>query len=97
MPRDLQNLLSRTTLERIKWALCITVPVWFGYGFARDPANLEWVKQAFPSAASDRQGHGGQALATLEDEVARHELEQRLDRALEELRKRKAAQGGGGK
>ncbi len=31
--------------QKIKWAIFITVPVWFGYGFARDPDNLEWVKQ----------------------------------------------------
>ncbi len=35
----------RKTLERFKWVLFVTVPVWFGYGFARDPANLEWVKR----------------------------------------------------
>jgi hypothetical protein len=54
MPIDYQNLLSRKTLERFKWALFISVPVWFGYGFARDPANLEWVKQAVSGAGCDR-------------------------------------------
>eukprot|EP00775_Hariotina_reticulata_P012776 gene12776-12904_t len=91
MPIDFQNLLTRKTLERFKWVLFISVPVWFGYGFARDPANLEWVKQAFPSAASDRQGHGGRDLPTLEDEVNRYALEQRIEKALEELKRRKAA------
>jgi hypothetical protein len=32
-------------LQRIKWALFVSVPIWFGYGFARDPDNLEWVKR----------------------------------------------------
>lgn len=32
-------------LQRFKWALCVSVPIWFGYGFARDPDNLEWVKR----------------------------------------------------
>jgi hypothetical protein len=36
-------------LQRIKWALFIGVPIWFGYGFARDPANLEWVKRVVGS------------------------------------------------
>lgn len=32
-------------MQRFKWVLCVTVPIWFGYGFARDPDNLEWVKR----------------------------------------------------
>lgn len=32
-------------VQRFKWALFVSVPIWFGYGFARDPDNLEWVKR----------------------------------------------------
>lgn len=38
------NLLLHS-VQRIKWATFIFVPVWFGYGFAKDPANLEWAKR----------------------------------------------------
>ncbi|KAF8068313.1 Nsdhl [Scenedesmus sp. PABB004] len=92
-PLDLQNLLSRRTLERVKWAIFITVPVWFGYGFARNPDNLEWVKRVFPTAASDPQPHGARELQTLHDALAQHELEQRIEHALEELRKKKERAG----
>jgi hypothetical protein len=37
--------LDLVLLQRFKWALCVSVPIWFGYGFARDPDNLEWVKR----------------------------------------------------
>jgi hypothetical protein len=32
-------------LQRTKWAIFVSVPIWFGYGFARNPDNLEWVKE----------------------------------------------------
>lgn len=32
-------------MQRFKWVLVVSVPIWFGYGFARDPDNLEWVKK----------------------------------------------------
>jgi hypothetical protein len=87
---DLQNLLKRRTLEKIKWAIFVFVPVWFGYGFARDPANLEWVKRVFPTQAADPQPHGARELETLEDAFARYTLEQAIDQKLEELKRKKA-------
>jgi len=69
----------------------IGVPVWFGYGFARDPANLEWVKQAFPNKAGDLQGDHGRLLPTLQDEFRRYHLEKAVDEALEEVQRKKAA------
>lgn len=46
-------MLCRKTLERFKWVLFVSVPVWFGYGFARDPANLEWVKRVVRASRGD--------------------------------------------
>lgn len=52
-------------MQRVKWVLCVTVPIWFGYGFARDPANLEWVKRTV--------GLGGRkARGRLEDHQGTH-------------------------
>eukprot|EP00882_Tetradesmus_deserticola_P007934 GHRQ01008353.1.p2 GENE.GHRQ01008353.1~~GHRQ01008353.1.p2 ORF type:complete len:151 (+),score=16.85 GHRQ01008353.1:225-677(+) len=87
-----RDLLSRTTLERTKWAIFVSVPIWFGYGFARNPDNLEWVKEVFPTAAADPQGHGGRQLPTLADALASYTLEQKVDHALAELRRKKEAQ-----
>lgn len=93
MKLDFQNLLQRKTLERIKWALFISVPAWFGYGFAKDPANLEWVKEKFPSIASERQPYGAKQLNTLEDELNAYAIERRIEAAIEELKRKKAAKG----
>ncbi|WIA10788.1 hypothetical protein OEZ85_010956 [Tetradesmus obliquus] len=87
-----RDLLSRKTLERTKWAIFVSVPIWFGYGFARNPDNLEWVKEVFPTAAADPQAHGAKELPTLADALAAYTLEQKVDAALEELRKKKEAQ-----
>jgi hypothetical protein len=46
----------------------------------------------FPTAAADPQGHGGKDLPTLADALASYTLEQKIDAALEELRKKKEAQ-----
>jgi hypothetical protein len=53
--------------------------------------------QQFPSAASERQGHGGHELNTLEDELNRFLLEKQLDRTLQELRRKKEAAAAGTK
>jgi hypothetical protein len=45
----------------------------------------------FPTQAAERQGHGADKLNTLEDELNRFILEQRIEHTLEELRKKKAA------
>lgn len=59
---------------------------------ASAPAPLRHAAQ-FPSAASERQGHGAHELPTLHDALAAVELEQRIDRALEELRRKKESAG----
>lgn len=44
----------------------------------------------FPTPAAERQGHGADKLNTLEDELNRFLLEQRIDHTLNELKKKKA-------
>lgn len=39
------NLFVVVCLQRFKWVLYIGIPVWFGYGLARDPENLEFIKE----------------------------------------------------
>lgn len=39
-------------LQRTKWAIFVSVPIWFGYGFARNPDNLEWVKEVVSWSSS---------------------------------------------
>lgn len=51
--------------QRVKWALCVSVPVWFGYGFARDPANLEWVKRTVRAGVCSASGVGHHATGWL--------------------------------
>ena len=46
----------------------------------------------FPTAAADPQAHGARELPTLADALAAYTLEQKVDAALEELRKKKEAQ-----
>jgi hypothetical protein len=46
----------------------------------------------FPTAAADPQAHGAKELPTLADALANYTLEQKIDHALEELRKKKEAQ-----
>jgi hypothetical protein len=43
--RDACLIVCCTLLQRTKWAIFVSVPIWFGYGFARNPDNLEWVKE----------------------------------------------------
>ncbi|GBF96853.1 hypothetical protein Rsub_09709 [Raphidocelis subcapitata] len=87
--------VSRRALERTKWVLYLSIPVWFGYGLARDPKNLEFIKEWFPTKAADARGDHGRKLPTLEEEFRRARLEQALDAELERLAARKDAGGGG--
>jgi hypothetical protein len=41
-------------MQRTKWAIFVSVPIWFGYGFARNPDNLEWVKEVVSSCYSPK-------------------------------------------
>ncbi|KAI8468429.1 MAG: hypothetical protein J3K34DRAFT_427351 [Monoraphidium minutum] len=86
-------LVSRKALERFKWVLYISIPVWFGYGLARDPANLELIKAWFPTKAGDPQGDHGRQLPTLEQEYRRVRLERAIDAELERLAARKQKDG----
>ncbi|KIZ02137.1 hypothetical protein MNEG_5825 [Monoraphidium neglectum] len=90
--------VSRQALERFKWVLYLSIPAWFGYGLARDPANLDAIKEWFPTKAGDPQGDFGRQLPTLEQEYRRVRLEQAIDAELERLalRKQQQANGGGG-
>lgn len=58
--RDPASPLSDSSLivllQRFKWVLLVSVPIWFGYGFARDPDNLEWVKKVVSAAAAAASG-----------------------------------------
>ncbi len=49
------------------------------------------LRMQFPNAAGDPQAHGASELPTLQDEIGRYALEQKVEHALEELRRKKAA------